>query len=109
MFHKPIIALLCALLTLISANCFANEFRECSISNIEGHKVYLRPGTIQVANNGIFINVRGQLKAIDHLGMDSQGVYFEIERMAGLGDSCPACFYPLVYGFCVNPDCHGKR
>lgn len=107
MFQKYIMTILCALMTFAFINCFAKEAElGCSIAKVEGHKVYLKPGSIQVANNGIFINVAGQLRAINHLEMDDQGVYFDAFKQAG--DLCPACGLPLVFGFCMNPGCPSK-
>lgn len=109
MIQKYIIAILCALMTLSSISCIAKDADlGCSISEVKGHKVYLKPCSIQIAKNGIFINVAGQLRAINHLEMDEQGVYFDIHKQAAHGDLCPACGLPLVWGFCMNPACPSK-
>lgn len=106
MFQKYITTILCALMTFTFFNCFAKEVDlGCSIAKVEGHKVYLKPGTIQIANNGIFINVAGQLRSINHLEVDDQGVYFDTLRQAAL---CPACGLPTAFGFCINPACPSK-
>lgn len=106
MFQKYITTILCVLMTFAFISCFAKEVDlGCSIAKVEGHKVYLKPGTIQIADNGIFINVAGQLRSINHLEMDDQGVYFDILKQAAL---CPACGLPTVCGFCINPTCPSK-
>jgi hypothetical protein len=95
MFRKYFSTIFCVLMTFASISCFAKEADlECSIAKVEGYKVYLKPGAIQVAKNGIFINVSGQLRAINHLEMDEQGVYFDAQRQAAYGDLCPACGLP---------------
>ena len=97
-------------MTLASISCFAKDANfDCSVAKVQGHKVYLKTGAVQVAKNGIFINVAGQLRAIDHLEMDEQGVFFDGSRMAAFGDLCPACNLPLVFGCCINPNCPSKE
>ncbi|CAF24171.1 hypothetical protein [Candidatus Protochlamydia amoebophila] len=109
MFQKYFMAILCALMTFASISCFAKDTDlGCLISVVDGHKVYLKPGSVQIAKNGIFINVAGQLRAINHLEMDEQGVYFDIYRQAAHGDVCPACHITLVWGLCMNPACPSK-
>lgn len=109
MFHKYFNIILCIFLTIASISCFAKEADlGCSIAKVEGHKIYLKPGAFQVAKNGIFINISGQLRAINHLEMDEQGVYFDAYRQAAYSDACPACGFPLIWGFCMNPSCPSK-
>lgn len=82
---------------------------ENSIAHVKCEKAYLKPGSVRVAKNGIFICVEGQLKAIDHLKSDDDGVYFELGHRAG-GERCPLCSFPLVFGlFCLNPNCPCKN
>lgn len=93
-------------LTLGTVDSYALESGlGCSIAQVQGNKVYLKPGSIQIANNGIFINIQGQLQAIDHLEMDEQGVFFDISRSAANESRCRVCGFPLVFGFCLNPAC----
>ena len=80
-------------------------FPESSIAKIQDSKVYLKPSSVQVAKNGIFILVEGHLVLIDHLQLDEDGIYFNLTECS----CCPVCGFPLVFGFCVNPDCPGKR
>ncbi len=94
------------------ANCFStesiyNEISESSIQKIYENKVYLKPGSVQVAKNGNFIHIDGELLAIDHLQTDANGVYFEPQRMKV--ESCETCGLPLVWGKCVNPACPSKK
>lgn len=96
-------------MTFVSICCFAKEVDSgSSIDKVEGHKIYLKPSVIQIAKNGIFINVAGQLRAINHLEVDEQGVYFDAHKQAATGDLCPVCGLSLVWGFCINPDCASK-
>ena len=108
MFRKCFM-ILCVLMSFASMSCFANEDDlSFSIAKIEGYKVYLKPGTVQVAKNGIFIKVSGQFRAINHLEIDEEGVYFDALRQTAYSDLCPACHLPLVFGFCMNPNCPSK-
>ena len=80
-----------------------------SIAQVKSEKAYLKPGSIQVAKNGIFICVEGKLMAIDHLKSDDEGVYFELGFKAG-GSNCHLCNFPLLFGlFCMNPNCPCKN
>jgi hypothetical protein len=79
---KKITTLLCALMMLASVSCFASEDTNCSIAKIEGQKAYLKAGSVQIAKNGIFINVGGELVAINHLETDDNGVFFNIDKNA---------------------------
>lgn len=98
--------LLFVLLTILTIDGNAQEgCFGCSISKIQGDKVYLKPGAIHIANNGIFINVQGQLQVIDHLDMDEEGVYFDIRKSSEYAARCRVCGFPLIFGFCLNPDC----
>lgn len=84
MFKMYISIIVFGLLTFMSIEGNASEAGlGCSIAKVQGDKVYLKPGSIQIANNGIFINIQGQLKSIDHLEMDEQGVFFNVTRTAG--------------------------
>jgi len=104
-----LITILCSLIVFVSIDCFAKESNlGYSITKVEGYKVYLKPGTIQIAKNGIFINIAGQLKAVNHLEMDKQGVYFDAPRQPIYGDLCPTCGFPTAWGFCINPTCPSK-
>lgn len=84
----------------------------CCIKEVIGSKVYLKPTTVYVANNGIFINVGGYLHCINHLEMDSRGVYIDAKR-ADVGDwfvgECPVCRDATVFGICVNGACPSKQ
>lgn len=99
------------LFTCVSLSCFATEYAsdeisETSIQKIDEHKVYLKPGTVQIAKNGIFIHIDGELLPISHLETDSNGVYFEPQRMEI--ESCKTCGVPLLWGKCPNPVCPSK-
>jgi hypothetical protein len=83
MFYR-ILLKICFLL-ILQCSCYAkDDVHESSIAKVHGEKIYLKPGVIQIANNGIFINVDGRLIAIDHLEMDDQGVYFDAIKMSSL-------------------------
>lgn len=106
MFRRCFSIVVFCLLLFVAIEGYATEARlGCSIAKIQGDKVYLKPGSIQVANNGIFINVQGELKSIGHLEMDEEGVFFNATRTAGFEGRCNVCGFPLIFGFCVNPDC----
>ncbi len=103
---KNFFFILCVFTSFITT-CVATEVNRDSIEKIENERVYLKPGSIQVAKNGIFIHVDGQLLAIDHLKKDDMGVYFESFQA---GSGCPICGFPLLFGlFCINPDCQCKK
>lgn len=100
------------LATCSFSNCFSmeadyNENSESSIQKIVDNKVYLKPGSIQIAQNGIFINLEGELLAIDHLESDQEGVYFEPRKLKI--KYCENCEWPLVWGKCLNPGCKKKK
>lgn len=97
----------CSFLNGFSAEPAPIENSGSSIQTIIDTKVYLKPGTIQIAKNGIFINVEGELVPIDHLEMDNEGVYFELQRMKM--ELCEKCGVPLVWGKCINPICKKKK
>lgn len=78
-----------------------------SVQKVIENKVYLKPGNIQIAQNGIFIMIDGQLMPIDHLEMDQEGVYFEPHRMRI--ENCETCGLPIAFGKCVNPACPSKK
>ena len=80
---------------------------DSSIQKVVENKVYLKPGNIQIAQNGIFITVDGNLMPIDHLEMDSEGVFFEPHRVRI--ENCETCGLPIVFGKCVNPACPSKK
>lgn len=97
----------CSFLNCFSTEPFADENSESSIQKIVENRVYLKPGSIQIAKNGIFINIDGELLPINHLEMDNEGVYFEPIRMKM--SSCETCGLPLVFGKCLNPVCPSKK
>jgi hypothetical protein len=97
------------LTTILSFFFTLSTLSYASISHVDGDKVYLQPGSVQIANNGIFINVAGELKAVNNLEIDTQGVYFNIQRVADVIEPCPSCGIPLVWGKCINPNCPGKK
>jgi hypothetical protein len=56
---------------------------------IEG-KLYVEPGTVHVAPNGIFINLEGNFISVDSVCIDGGGIYvtgYEAVRMV----RCPKC------------------
>ena len=84
------------------------DFNEAStIQKCVDNKVYLQPGHVQIANNGIFINIEGDLVPVDHLEMDAEGVYFEPQRMRL--EYCDTCGLPTIWEKCVNPLCPSKK
>lgn len=97
----------CAFSNGFSSESIYSENLGSSIHKIMENKVYLNPGYVQIAKNGIFIDVEGELLPIDHLEVDQDGVYFEPHRMKV--ESCETCGIPLVWGKCVNPACPSKK
>ncbi len=99
--------LTCSFLNCFSTESVPNDYSATSIQKVVNNKVYLKPGQVQIAKNGIFITHEGELLAVSHLESDSEGVYFEPERMKV--ESCETCGLPLLWGKCVNPKCPSKK
>ena len=74
---------------------------------ISEDKLYVKPGTIFVSSDAIFLCFKGQLIPITLIECDEDGIFVRYNSFKwGL---CPICGYPLVWGVCVNPDCPSKR
>lgn len=87
-------------------NCFSEE-TEDSIQKMVENKVYLKPGHVQIAKNGIFIHVEGELLPVTHLETDPEGVFFDLQTMKV--EYCETCGLPMAWGKCLNPACPSKR
>lgn len=77
--------------TLFMNFSFLNSFENVLGTDIEqvvGKKVYLQPGNIQIAKNGIFLNIEGNLIAVNSLEVDEMGVYFDSEKNAWRPELC---------------------
>jgi hypothetical protein len=99
----------CFFINCVAAQPSAHENISCSISKVVGHKAYLKQGSVQIAKNGIFIYVEGQLVAINHLDIDDQGVYFDLDKVTCSSALCPLCARPLLWGLiCTNSDCPAR-
>lgn len=98
----------CSFLNCYAAETFFDEVSESSIQKACENKFYLKPGSVQIAKNGIFIHVDNQLLPINHLAMDDEGVYFEPSYSAKI-ESCETCGLPLLWGKCANPSCPSKK
>ncbi len=61
--------------------CIVESEHKCCIEKIAENKIYLKPTIVYVAKNGIFINVQGNLLAVNHLEMDQEGVYINKDRL----------------------------
>ncbi|MGE4574350.1 MULTISPECIES: hypothetical protein [Parachlamydia] len=104
--YRPIIFFILMIFISISAFSYASN-DNCSIAKIDGNKIYLKPGLVQIAKNGIFINFEEQLIPINHLEMDEEGVYFDAVKMSS--ENCWRCGFPLICGFCFNLLFPGKQ
>ncbi|CUI18126.1 putative secreted protein (plasmid) [Candidatus Protochlamydia naegleriophila] len=101
------------LFILISTLTYANELSERSaVKEIVGNKLYLKPTTVHIANNGIFLNIQGALIRVNHLEVDDKGVYIDALK-AGAGDifmgECPVCHDITICGVCTNGACPTKH
>jgi hypothetical protein len=101
----------------LSFNCFgyepiSNQSNSC-IKELRNNKMYLNPSTAYVADNGIFININGEMHAFDHLEMDDNGVYINLLKAnnytaMGVG-TCNRCGDVTIWGWCTNEACPTKR
>jgi hypothetical protein len=70
----------------------------------------LKPTTVYLADNGIFINVGGSLCCVNHVESDDKGVYVFQD---GISDvfigKCLYCGDITIGGYCVNSECKSKR
>lgn len=87
MKKKSLALMVWALLLNIAA--FTSEAAPFAGQTIDG-KLYVEPGTVYVAPNGIFLNVEGNLIAVNSICMDQYGVHvpnYQAVRMV----RCPEC------------------
>ncbi len=107
------------ILTIVCLGCFcANKAYadscDCSISSFENQfekvcndKFYVKPGTVFVSSQGIFICIQGQPFPVTQLGCDDSGVFIQSNDFKW--GTCPACGWPLTpWGTCPNSDCATK-
>ena len=75
---------ICLLLFCFTGNCFAIQSSECGCcyENFIDNKIYLKPTTVHVIKNGIFINIGGELHALNHLEMDTSGIFIDINNLS---------------------------
>jgi|GEM_PF-3932816 len=110
MFKQGVLCVFLILIGFISNTSLAQEPLS-SIQKIEGIKIYLKPQMVQVAKNGIFIQLGEEIMVINHLEMDDMGVYFDLTKIVGRSHlaCCPLYGLPLIGGICWNEACPGKR
>ena len=85
----------------IDADAFSEE-----IEAIDG-KIYLKPGMVYVAPQGIFVNFDGQMLPVQSLCVDSVGVYIFAESLPMNTNNswrCPKCKHKNNgdRSFCAN-------
>lgn len=64
---KKLMSILCAV-TAFSVVGFASH-------SAEGENLYVEPGSIYVAPNGIFLNIEGELYGVTSVNIDEDGIY----------------------------------
>lgn len=94
------------LLVLFAIYCFSNcGFAQESIYKQDCQKYYIQASDVRIANNGIFVNVEGDILCVNAIYVDDIGVY-----IAGWG-TCRSCNRPNDdLGRCQNARCrnYGK-
>lgn len=73
-----------------------------------GFKRYLETKDIFPKHNGFLVDVEDEFFFVHELQIDDHGIFIEKEKMSAPWSHCPCCGMPLVYGFCINPECPSK-
>jgi|GEM_PF-6983428 len=82
-----------------------NDF-EKQFEKVSNDKYYVKPASIYISSDHIFLCCQGQLIPIPHIECDEEGIY--IPSCAIQWDTCPICHCPLLFGFCINSKCPTK-
>ncbi len=110
---KNVVLLLICVGCFCSSKTFAYNYESCfetfdnQFEKVSEDKYYVKPGSIFVSSEEIFLCCEGQLLPVNFVECDEGGVF--VRSNAFKWGQCPVCKWPLTpWGTCSNSNCPTK-